>query len=134
MGIRREGRELALDYIYQLDLGVEDLASVLTLLDRERRGSKRVRAFARALVEGVWTHREEIDALLRRHLLHWKLERLTRTDRGLLRLAAYEMVFDPDVPSKVAINEAVEIGKKYGGEESGKFLNGVLDAIYRASL
>lgn len=134
MGIRREGRELALDYIYQLDLGVEDLASVLPLLDRERRGSKRVRAFARALIEGVWTHREEIDALLRRHLLHWKLERLTRTDRGLLRLAAYEMVFDPDVPSKVAINEAVDIGKKYGGDESGKFLNGVLDAIYRASV
>jgi N utilization substance protein B len=134
MGIRREGRELALDYIYQLDLGVEDLASVLPLLDRERRGSKRVREFARALIQGVWSHREEIDGLLRRHLLHWKLERLTRTDRGLLRLAAYEMVFDPDVPSKVAINEAVDIGKKYGGEESGKFLNGVLDAIYRASL
>jgi len=81
-------------------------------------------------VEGVSRHREAIDRLLSENLLHWKLERLTRTDRALLRLAVFEMVFDPEVPAKVAINEAVEIGKKFGGEESAKFLNGVLDAIY----
>lgn len=130
MGIRREGRILALEYLYQLDLGVEELESALLQLEKDRRGSRRVREFARALVEGVSRHREAIDRLLSENLLHWKLERLTRTDRALLRLAVFEMVFDPEVPAKVAINEAVEIGKKFGGEESAKFLNGVLDAIY----
>lgn len=130
MGIRREGRILALEYLYQLDLGVEEMDSVRLQLEKDRRGSRRVREFAWALVEGVARHREAIDRLLSENLLHWKLERLTRTDRALLRLAVYEMVFDPEVPAKVAINEAVEIGKKFGGEESAKFLNGVLDAIY----
>jgi N utilization substance protein B len=130
MGIRREGRILALEYLYQLDLGVEEIESVRLQLEKDRRGSRRVREFARALVEGVSSHREAIDRLLSENLLHWKLERLTRTDRALLRLAVFEMVFDPEVPAKVAINEAVEIGKKFGGEESAKFLNGVLDAIY----
>ena len=80
-------------------------------------------------MEGVWEHRQEVDDLIVRHLQHWKLERLTRTDRGLLRMGVYEMRFDPEVPDKVAINEAVEIGKKFGGDESGKFINGVLDAV-----
>lgn len=129
MGIRREGRELALTYLYQIDLGVEDLASVKAQLATDRRSSVRVRKFAEALVEGVWEHRVAVDELIVRHLQHWKLERLTRTDRGLLRLGVYEMRFDPEVPEKVAINEAVEIGKKFGGDESGKFINGVLDAV-----
>ncbi len=129
MGIRREGRELALTYLYQIDLGVEDLVSVKAQLATDRRASVRVRKFAEALVEGVWAHRVAVDELIVRHLQHWKLERLTRTDRGLLRLGVYEMRFDPEVPDKVAINEAVEIGKKFGGEESGKFINGVLDAV-----
>jgi transcription antitermination protein NusB len=129
MGIRREGRELALTYLYQIDLGVEDLASVKAQLATDRRASVRVRKFAEALVEGVWEHRVAVDELIVRHLQHWKLERLTRTDRGLLRLGVYEMRFDPEVPDKVAINEAVEIGKKFGGDESGKFINGVLDAV-----
>ncbi len=133
MGVRREGRELALTYLYQLDLGVEDITSVTAAIEQDRRGSGRVRAFARSLVQGVSSHRAEIDELISGHLMHWKLERLTRTDRGLLRMAVYEMKFDPDIPAKVAINEAVEIGKRFGGEESGRFLNGVLDAIFHAA-
>ncbi len=132
MGVRREGRELALTYLYQLDLGVEDITSVTSAIEQDKRGSGRVRSFARSLVQGVWRHRAEVDELISGHLMHWKLERLTRTDRGLLRMAVYEMKFDPDIPAKVAINEAVEIGKKFGGEESGRFLNGVLDAILHA--
>ena len=133
MGVRREGRELALTYLYQLDLGVEDINSVAAAIEQDKRGSARVRSFARSLVQGVWRQGAEIDELISAHLMHWKLERLTRTDRGLLRMAVYEMKFDPDVPAKVAINEGVEIGKKFGGEESGRFLNGVLDAILHAS-
>jgi len=133
MGVRREGRELALTYLYQLDLGVEDINSVAAAIEQDKRGSARVRSFAQSLVQGVWRQGTEIDELISAHLMHWKLERLTRTDRGLLRMAVYEMKFDPDIPAKVAINEAVEIGKKFGGEESGRFLNGVLDAILHAS-
>ena len=132
MGIRREARELALTYLYQLDLGVADLPSVLGTLERDRRGSQKVRRFAGELVRGVWSCREDVDRLIADHLQNWKLDRLTRTDRGLLRMAVYEMKFDTDVPGKVAINEAVEIGKKFGGEEAGRFLNGVLDAVYHA--
>ena len=83
-------------------------------------------------MKGVHAHQEEVDEIITRHLMHWKLERLTRTDRGLLRMAVFEMKFNPDIPEKVAINEAVEIGKKFGGEESSRFLNGVLDAILHA--
>lgn len=133
MGIRREARELALNYLYQLDLGVEDLKSVLDVLEKDKRGSQKVRRFACDLVVGVWSNREAVDQMISSHLQNWKLERLARTDRGLLRLAVFEMKFDTDVPAKVAINEAVEIGKKFGGDESGRFLNGVLDAVYHAS-
>lgn len=133
MGIRREARELALTYLYQLDLGVEDLKSVLEALEKDKRGSSRVRRFAGDLVQGVWSNREQVDQKISAHLQNWRLERLTRTDRGLLRMAVFEMKFQTDVPGKVAINEAVEIGKKFGGEESGRFLNGVLDAVYHAS-
>ena len=129
MGIRREGRELALNYLYQLDLGVENLEGVLRQISEDRSASARVRRFAGQLVEGVWNNQQAVDALISQNLTHWKLDRLTRTDRGLLRLAVYEMKFDPEVPGKVAINEAVEIGKKYGGEESARFINGVLDAV-----
>jgi len=133
MGVRREARELALTYLYQLDLGVEDLKSVLDVLEKDKRGSQKVRRFACDLVVGVWSNREAVDQMIREHLQNWKLERLTRTDRGLLRIAVFEMKFHTDVPGKVAINEAVEIGKKFGGDESGRFLNGVLDAVYHAS-
>ena len=133
MGVRREARELALTYLYQLDLGVEDLKSVSDVLEKDKRGSQKVRRFACDLVVGVWSNREAVDQMIREHLQNWKLERLTRTDRGLLRIAVFEMKFHTDVPGKVAINEAVEIGKKFGGDESGRFLNGVLDAVYHAS-
>ncbi len=132
MGIRREARELALTYLYQIDLGVENMESATMRIDGEHKKSARVKNFAKHIVLGVWRFRKEIDELISRHLLRWKPERLTRTDRALLRMAVYEMKFDTDVPSKVAINEAVEIGKKFGGNESGRFLNGVLDAIFHS--
>ncbi len=133
MGIRREGRELALTYLYQLDLEVERPEEIGAAIDRDHASSERVRRFAKERVAGVWRNLKEIDETIVKHLHHWKLERLARTDRGLLRLAVYEMRFDPDVPAKVALNEALEIGRKFGGEESSRFLNGVLDAILHDS-
>lgn len=129
MGIRRQGRELALTYLYQLDLGVESPETLEAAIARDGMGSVKVRDFASSRARGVWEHLKEIDALLTAHLEHWKLERLTREDRGLLRLGVFEIAFDPEVPPKVAINEAVEIGRKFGGETSAKFVNGVLDGV-----
>ena len=129
MGVRREGRELALTYLYQLDLGVERFEDIGRAIESDRTASERVRRFALDRVSGVWNHREAVDALISEHLHRWKLDRLARTDRAILRLAVFEMRFDPEVPAKVALNEALEIGRKYGGEESCRFLNGVLDAV-----
>jgi transcription antitermination protein NusB len=128
MGIRREGRELALKYIYQIDLGVNFEERALAQLDFEKH-SKKVKAFAKDRLLGLYNQKDSIDDIARRHLKNWSLERLNQTDRSILRLAIFEMKFDPNIPEKVALNEALELAKRFGSEESSKFLNGVLDAI-----
>ncbi len=80
-------------------------------------------------MEGVASHLEELDALIVRYSEHWRLERMAAVDRNLLRLAAYELLYQPKIPSKVVINEAVELAKRYGAEDSGAFVNGILDHI-----
>lgn len=82
-------------------------------------------------VHAVLAHRQEIDELLQHFAPAWSLEEMTNTDRNILRLGVYELRFDDAIPSKVAINEAIELGKTFGGEQSGKFVNGVLGAIYK---
>ncbi len=84
-------------------------------------------------VEGVWEHREEIDDLIRRAAENWRLERMALVDRNILRLGAYEICRSADVPYVVAINEAVDLAKRYGSEESGAFINGILDKISEIS-
>ena len=86
-------------------------------------------AYLVKLVEGVVAHQEGLDKLIRQHSEHWRLERMAATDRNLLRLSLYELLHVPDVPAKVVINEAVELAKKYGSDESGSFINGILDRI-----
>lgn len=86
--------------------------------------------FARRLVLGVQRNRSELDLLIRRASKHWRLERMAMVDRSILRLAVYEMLHLEDVPPKVAIDEALELAKRYGAKESGAFINGVLDQIY----
>jgi len=85
--------------------------------------------YYRETLNGVWRHREEVDGLIREAAQNWRLERMTFVDRNLLRLGAYEILHASDVPYAVAINEAVELGKKFGSAESGGFLNGILDRI-----
>ena len=85
--------------------------------------------FVERLVRGVDDHRHAIDDLVGRSSLNWKVSRMGAVDRNVLRLAAYELAFEPDVPSKATLNEAIEIAKRYGSEDSGKFVNGILDRI-----
>ena len=138
MSKRRKGREIALKILYQYEWQtVNDLASALK--DFAEHFSPRPipeddpsLSFARYLLEGVLNKKETLDSLLKRFTTKWRLDRMASVDRNILRLGAYELCYCPDIPPKVAINEAVELAKNFGSEESSGFVNGILDAIYRA--
>jgi N utilization substance protein B len=98
---------------------------------RERVCPEEVQAFANRLVNGTMEHRQELDATITRSADNWELHRMAVIDRNILRLGTYELVFEAEVPAKVVINEAVELAKKYGDVESGKFVNGILDKIHK---
>ena len=91
---------------------------------------REIRAYSREVVVGVCEHRAELDRMIRRSSKNWRVERMSRVDRNILRIAIYEVLYRKDVPPKVSIDEAVELGKRFGTEESGAFINGILDHIY----
>jgi len=91
---------------------------------------KEIRPYAREVVVGVWENRTDLDRLISRSSKNWRVERMSRVDINILRIAIYEVLYMKDVPPKVSIDEAVELGKRYGTEESGAFINGILDHIY----
>ena len=131
MGSRTKARETALQALYQLDTGggsgQEVLSGHFDPLDAD------TRKFAEQLVQGVQKERAAIDGIIERTSTNWKIERMARVDRNILRLAIYELLRRPDVPVKVTLNEAVELGKKFGSEESSAFVNGILDKIAHAT-
>ena len=90
--------------------------------------------FVKSLIQGVMKHLSRIDVYISKYATEWPLEQITIVDRNILRIGVYELVLDDDIPAKVAINEAIEIAKAFGGESSGKFVNGVLGAIYKDML
>jgi transcription antitermination protein NusB len=127
---RTKARERALQALYQIDVASTDLDEALSRFWRSFEPVEReVREMAEALVRGVAGHRREIDDAIEAVSTHWRLDRMAKVDRNVLRLAAHELLHRPDVPVKVAINEAIELGKKYGSESSGAFVNGVLDKM-----
>lgn len=126
---RTRARELALQFLYQLDLLGDVVADELgRFLRSEERDGETCR-FARRLVEGAREHRAEIDEEIQGVAQNWQISRMAVIDRNVLRLAAYEMLFCDDIPPKVAINEAIELGKRYSTANSGAFINGILDKI-----
>jgi N utilization substance protein B len=133
MGARRIGRERALQALYQLEMGAhseaEALAAAWSSAEDEGKPDPAAHTFALELVSGVQQHRTEIDGLIEQHSHNWRLERMSRIDRNVLRLATYELKFREDIPRKVTLNEAIELGKAFGNEESSKFINGLLDRI-----
>ncbi len=134
MGDRRTARELAVQMLYQWEVGRHDLSTVLNTFweFRETPASGPVRSFASALTSGTVEHAAEIDQLIARQAEHWRLSRMAATDRNILRLAVYEFLYAPETPKTVIINEALEIAKKFSTEDSAKFINGVLDGIQKA--
>jgi N utilization substance protein B len=129
MGKRRRARELALQLLYQHEHTGADLDVMQTDFDEWTGSADGVREFADFLLRGTLAHLEQLDEELAVQMAHWRLERLAAVDRNILRLAMFELMHVPDTPPAVVIDEAIEIAKKFGAEESGRFVNGVLDGF-----
>jgi len=131
VGSRRRARELALQLLYQYELTHADPELMQADFDEWRGSTDGVREFADALLRGTLEHLAEIDGELEQQTAHWRLDRLAAVDRNILRLAMYELLFLPNTPHAVVIDEAIEIAKKFGAEESPRFVNGVLDGFIK---
>ncbi|MCK9174236.1 MAG: transcription antitermination factor NusB [Desulforhopalus sp.] len=135
VGTRRIARETAVQFLYQEDFtaGIGgfgcDLAERLPLFCALFKINKKARKYTEELLSGICPHLAEIDQKIEASAKNWRLARLAATDRNIMRVAVYEIVYREDIPGQVSINEAVEIAKKYASEDSPKFINGVLDSI-----
>jgi len=128
---RATAREHALQFLYQLDLmGFEKLEVMQAFLDRSEM-SEVLREFARSLILGVHENWPRLDEEIRLAAKNWDLQRMAVIDRNILRLGIYELLFCEDIPPKVVINEAVELGKRFSTEQTGGFVNGILDSIVK---
>ena len=130
---RRKGRELALQALYQIEMTGDPSGAAVDLFLQHFEGNAKAKEFARRLVSGTVSQRAEIDRLIAQATEHWKIERLAKVDFVLLRMAAYELVFCADIPTSVTLDEAIEIAKRFGSEDSAGFINGVLDHVARSS-
>ena len=133
MRVRTRARELALQFLYMMDVQGPEYRDRLDAFLREelegKPGSEEAAAYARRLIDGTSLNRPAVDALLDEAARNWDLSRMAVIDRNVLRLGCYEMLHEPEVPTKVAINEAIELGKRFSTEQSGAFINGILDRI-----
>ena len=129
MGERRQGREFALQMLYQIDMGGGKEKETFSTFWEGKKASPEAKTFAEELVSGTLDHLESIDSVLRQGLEHWRLPRIAAVDRSVLRLAVFEFLNQPQTPPVVVIDEAIELAKRFGGDESGLFVNGVLDGI-----
>ena len=126
---RSRCREWALQFLYQAEFAGPHPPEALERFWHHFQAEGTPPAYLKDLVEGVASHLEELDVFIVRYSEHWRLERMTIVDRNLLRLAIYELMYQPHIPVKVVINEAVEMAKRYGSEASGGFVNGILDQV-----
>ncbi|HOQ68139.1 MAG TPA: transcription antitermination factor NusB [Candidatus Atribacteria bacterium] len=129
--LRRKARAAALQVLFQMDVRNKKLEEILPYFEIPKGWDEDTLSFFFHLAKGVENNQEEIDRVLSKASKEWPLYRMANVDRNILRLAVFEILFLPQVPIGVAINEAVELGKKYGTEESGKFINGVLGQLVK---
>jgi len=129
MGVRRKARAIALQVLYEFDSAGHDVEVALAHLLADAGLSEDNAAFARGLVKGVIQNREQIDQHIKKFAPAWPVEQIPIVDRNILRLAIFEILLDNSVPVKVAINEAVELAKKFGSDNSSRFVNGVLGSV-----
>ena len=129
MGYRRKSRELAMQALFYMDSERIDSAEIVELFCNNFNPSENVRSFFNVIIEGVILHKEELDRLIAQNSKNWKLSRMPSVDRNILRIAVFELLYCEDIPAKVTINEAIDIGKKFGTKDSGSFINGILDSV-----
>jgi len=115
--------------LFQMEASGDDSRETIELFCEHFQVPKKSKPFFLRLVEGVKLRQDEIDGLIKRYSDNWKITRMSGVDRNLLRLAVYELLYCDDIPSRVSINEAIDIGKKFGTEHSSAFINGILDSI-----
>lgn len=132
MGNRRKARELSMQALFFLDISKDISNSQLDLFCRCYQPSKNIEVFFQQLTRGILEHWVYINDIIERFSSNWKINRMACVDRNILRIAVYELLFCDDIPPMVAINEAIDIGKKYGTDGSGAFINGILDSIHTA--
>jgi len=131
MGNRRKARELALNALFQGEMTATSAVENFPLLCENFEINKKAIPYGRELVYGITDKRDEIDAKIEGSAVNWRVSRMSVLDRNIIRLASYEMMFKEDVPPRVAIDEAIELAKRYCGEDSPGFINGILDAILK---
>ena len=129
MGKRTQSREIALQVLYQIDMSEDTTEEAFNLFWEHFTPPDDLKEFSQKIVSGVCQHEEEIDVIIEHYSEHWRLKRMTIVDRNILRLAIFELMFCDDIPPKVVLNEAVELGKKFGSDKSGSFVNGILDKV-----
>ena len=129
MGQRRKARESALQILYQLEFDAAGAGGAVDSFWKNKKGLAETKEYSRWLVEGIWAHREEIDAAIQSISEHWRIPRMALVDRNILRLAAFELLHAELIAPAIVINEAIEIAKKYSGPEAATFVNGILDAL-----
>ncbi len=133
MSNRHLCRALALQSLYEWDFhnGGKDAVALLKRNIEEFAPDLEEKDFAEQLVDGIMKYQDDIDGLITKFAPDWPLPKITTVDRNVLRIGTYELIYTHEIPSKVAINEAIELAKTFGGESSGKFVNGVLGAVFR---
>jgi len=129
MGMRRKGRELAVQALYQLEIRNEPSPATLAHFWEQCEAGPRARAFALQLIDGVRDSREQVDAVIEKSAENWKLDRLSTVDLSVLRVACYELMSCRETPVNVVLDEAIEVARRFGTTESAMFVNGVLDRI-----
>lgn len=129
MGTRRRGREFALQALYLCDITKLNIDQTIQSVVRGAEPGEAIEDFATRLAKETSTHRDELDVLIKKYAKNWEMNRMAALDRNIIRLGAYELLFELDTPISVIIDEAVEIAKTFSTDESGKFVNGILDQI-----
>jgi N utilization substance protein B len=129
LGKRRRSRQFALQVLYQVDVTKQDAVKAIAQGKEHFSRDEERDEFVERIVFGVLEHCQEINRLIEQYSENWRLERMSVVDRNILRMAIFELLYCEDIPPKVTMNEAVDLGKKYGSEDSGSFINGILDRI-----
>ena len=130
---RTKARECALKILYAVDITKDGFVEGADIFWKSNTGIKgEIREFSNFLIKGIAENKDFIDSIISKYAMNWQIQRMATIDRNILRLSTFELLFAAEIPPKVSINEAIELAKKYGDKDSGKFVNGVLDKINKA--